>query len=146
MKLGKLIVGAVGVTAGLYLIDKLINDHSDDSGRVNDSDCIDFSTFTNNHVFFDTLDGAKVTQWFREESVGMSRPVLLLLKPTYENAKKFHITGFPDETDTETNLLQLIVDEEDDVFKGRQISFCNMTQKLKEVLAGQEYVVFSQEA
>ena len=107
---------------------------------VEEAGMVSFSLFQKNSVTVDTLTGKQVADWIREDSHDQSANCILAF-PTEAMLKRFHISDCPAELDPKTNLLQFTVDKEYNVVAARLISFGEMSAKLREMFAGEDYFV-----
>ena len=100
---------------------------------------IPFGRFLEDCVTVDRLDGRTLADWARPLE---KNEVCVAAFPCREMLDEFGVTGCPAELDSETNLIQFIMDTEtESVRKARLISFGEMSDKVKGLFNEQKYFI-----
>ena len=133
-----LIAAAAALTAyGVYRLVR--EDGSPDEGARIPDVPIPFGRFLEDRVTADRLDGRMLADWARPLEAD---EVCVTAFPFREILDEFGITGCPAELDSETNLLQFVLDTETgNVRKARLVSFGEISGKVKDLFNGQKYFI-----
>lgn len=129
-----------GFLAGAYILEKVLPGRK----KGEDEKKLSFKEFSQEQKYYDVLGGQDVTQWFREKSKEISQPIMMLMKPTKENLRKTQIMDAPEDLDENTNLLQLVMEENGKTRYGRLISFSRCSDLVKENLEKENGILFFQ--
>ncbi|MBR6706889.1 MAG: hypothetical protein IKI84_09445 [Clostridia bacterium] len=133
-----LIAAAAALTA--YGVYRLVREDGspEEEARVPEVP-IPFGKFLEDCVTVDRLDGRTLADWARPLEAG---EVCVAAFPCRDMLDEFGITGCPAELDSETNLLQFVLDTETgNVRKARLVSFGEMSGKVKDLFNGQKYFI-----
>ena len=133
-----LIAAAAALTAyGVYRLVR--EDGSPDEGARIPDVPIPFGRFLEDRVTVDRLDGRMLADWARPLEAD---EVCVAAFPFREILDEFGITGCPAELDSETNLLQFVLETETgNVRKARLVSFGEISGKVKDLFNGQKYFI-----
>ncbi len=133
-----LIAAAAALTA--YGVYRLVREDAGpvEEARIPESP-IPFGRFLEDCVTVDRLDGRTLADWARPLE---KNEVCVAAFPCREMLDEFGVTGCPAELDSETNLIQFVMDTEtESVRKARLISFGEMSDKVKGLFNGQKYFI-----
>ena len=133
-----LIAAAAALTA--YGVYRLVREDAgpEEEARIPES-LIPFGRFLEDCVTVDRLDGRILADWARPLE---KNEVCVAAFPCREMLDEFGVTGCPAELDSETNLIQFVMDTEtESVRKARLISFGEMSDKVKGLFNGQRYFI-----
>lgn len=133
-----LIAAAAALTA--YGVYRLVREDAgpEEEARIPESP-IPFGRFLEDCVTVDRLDGRILADWARPLE---KNEVCVAAFSCREMLDEFGVTGCPAELDSETNLIQFVMDTEtESVRKARLISFGEMSDKVKGLFNGQKYFI-----
>lgn len=104
----------------------------------------DFEHLVKNQKTLDRLDAGEITKWIREiRDVNPHELDCILARPTPEIITKYRLKGFPQNMNTEQNMLFLAVEKSTgNPVKLQMISFGTADRKLlEELFGGEDYAV-----
>ena len=148
MKRSEKILLTAGATAATFMTYKLLsaNERVEEKIRAKEP-ATDFGLFLEDHYVVDRLVGNDVAAWFKAAQKGASgKSLLILARPTEKVLGRFYITGCPEDLDLDNSLLQFTMDKQTSrVNYGRFISFCTISEQLREHLGKDDFVLYQED-
>lgn len=142
-KITLLIIGT-GIIVGGVVAWSLIRKLKINTNKVQASKD-DVTKLVENQLICDDLDIGNLVLWFKNNaSKANGNAVFFLAKPSAETKKMFAITGKIDQLDSESNLIQVVVDKQKNFpVAMRLVSYNTLPEQLSNQLKSKNYIIIS---